>query len=541
MNEFIENVRQKLTVKVTTFILLLSGYFAFVLNQPVIGKIFALGSTVPDWWFPYTAPILLLAAFVIIYSLFAIPYLIKPFAIFLVLTSAAALYASQTFQVMFDMTMMENLFETNSAEASFYINGTSLLFVLLYGVLPSIVIALVRFEYRSTLGQELFSRIVLVISALLVILMIVASSYKNYASVGRNNHYLNKMIIPAHVFNGVKYIKRTYLSTPLEYKQIGDDAELIANDNGKPTMMIFILGETARGMNYAYNGYHRETNPYTQNQGFISLADVQSCGTYTALSVPCMFSNMTRENYNKERAYNQDNVLDVIAKAGVEVLWVENDGGDKGVAKRLPKVKIDPKQKVENCNGITCYDAEMLRHIDNFLAGDDVKNRLLVLHGIGSHGPTYWQRYPKAMARYTPSCDRSDIEKCSDEEIRNVYDNTIAYTDYVTSKLVEKLENYSDKYNVALMYISDHGESLGENGLYLHGTPYAIAPKEQTTVPWLIWMPQQYAEQKHIDPGCLEGQTQVTHDNLFHTLLGLYGVKTAAKQSDLDLTARCSV
>ncbi len=541
MFEFIENIRQKLTINVTTFIVLFAAYFAFVLNQSVINKLFELSATTPNWWFPYTAPLLLLAAFSIIYSLFAIPYLLKPFAIFMVLTSAAVLYGMQSFQVIFDMTMMENIFETNTAEASFYINSTSLGFVLCYGVLPAILIALVRFKYHSSLWLELFSRLALIIVALLVIVMIIATSYKDYASVGRNNKYLNKMVIPAHVFYGVKYIKRTYFSVPMEYKTIGDDAKLIANDNGKPTMMIFILGETARGMNFTYNGYERDTNPYTKNQGFIALQDVQSCGTYTALSVPCMFSNMNRQNYNKDKAYSQDNVLNVIAKAGVDTLWIENDGGDKGVAQRIPKIDVDVDKKNDNCNGMTCYDAEMLHYTDDFLAGDMSNSKLLILHGISSHGPTYWQRYPDSMKRFTPSCERSDIEKCSDEEILNVYDNTIVYMDYVIAQLVEKLEEYSDKYNVALMYISDHGESLGEKGLYLHGTPYAIAPKEQTTVPWLIWIPQQYAQQKHIDATCLANQTNANHDNLSHTLLGFFGVETSAKQVDLDLTARCKL
>ncbi len=540
MNALKQKTQQLLTMKVTTFIVLMAGYFAFILNQPLVSKIFQLSTTVPDWWFPYTAPLVLMCAFCIIYSLFAVPYFIKPLMIFLVLTSAGALYAAKTFHVIFDASMMESIFETNSSEASFYINISSILFVVFYGVLPAIIISMVRFEYRKTLWQELLSRVLLVIMALVVLVLIAATTYKDYASVGRNNKYLNKMINPAHVFNGVKYIKKEYFTTPLEYQSLGDDAQLVATENGKPTMVIFVLGETARGMNYAYNGYHNNTNPYTEKQGFISLPDVQSCGTYTALSVPCMFSNMTRQQYNKDRANNQDNVLDIIAKAGVNTLWIENDGGDKGVAKRTQKIQTEASRKDDNCNGRTCFDGEMLTDTDAFLAQDDQRSKLLVLHAIGNHGPTYWQRYPRSMARFTPSCDRSDIEKCSDEQITNVYDNALVYTDYVISQLVEKLEKYQDKYNVALMYVSDHGESLGENGLYLHGTPYAIAPKEQTTVPWLIWIPQQYAQQKHIDANCLQTQTGVSHDNLFHTLLGFYGVQTQEKQTDLDLASICS-
>lgn len=482
-------------IKVTTFIVLLAFYYGFVLNYPVLREIFSLSKDVPDVWFPYTAPWVLFFAFVIIFSLFAVPVIMKPFMAILTLTSAVALYGAVNYHILFDVSMIENVFGTNASEISFYLNLRSVLYMLVFGIFPTLLIFWVRVEYRRSWLRELLSRIILVLLALVGIAIIAVTTYKDYASVGRNNKYLNKMIIPAHAYDTYKYIKLNYLTKPLPYVSLGNDATLVVTENEKPTLVIFVLGETARSMNFKDNGYSKDTQPYTKNLGLISFKNVSSCGTYTALSVPCMFSNMERIDYSKARANAQDNALDIIAKSGTETLWIDNDGGDKGVAKKTPLINIDPTENDDLCNGETCFDEVMLKHANTFIQADD-KNKLIVLHTIGSHGPTYFQRFPVEKAKFAPWCNRKDIEQCTDQEITNVYDNTLVYTDYFLSQVVATLKKYSSQYNVAMMYMSDHGESLGESGLYLHGTPYSIAPKEQSTVPWLMWVPKQYADQK---------------------------------------------
>lgn len=528
-------------IKVTTFIVLLAFYYGFVLNYPVLREIFSLSKDVPDVWFPYTAPWVLFFAFVIIFSLFAVPVIMKPFMAILTLTSAVALYGAVNYHILFDVSMIENVFGTNASEISFYLNLRSVLYMLVFGIFPTLLIFWVRVEYRRSWLRELLSRIILVLLALVGIAIIAVTTYKDYASVGRNNKYLNKMIIPAHAYDTYKYIKLNYLTKPLPYVSLGNDATLVVTENEKPTLVIFVLGETARSMNFKDNGYSKDTQPYTKNLGLISFKNVSSCGTYTALSVPCMFSNMERIDYSKARANAQDNALDIIAKSGTETLWIDNDGGDKGVAKKTPLINIDPTENDDLCNGETCFDEVMLKHANTFIQADD-KNKLIVLHTIGSHGPTYFQRFPVEKAKFAPWCNRKDIEQCTDQEITNVYDNTLVYTDYFLSQVVATLKKYSSQYNVAMMYMSDHGESLGESGLYLHGTPYSIAPKEQSTVPWLMWVPKQYADQKNIDLDCLKKESQqskYSHDNFFHSLIGFYGVNTKEKQMQMDVFTTC--
>ncbi len=533
----------RITMTMTGLIVLVSVYFGTVMNYPVLSKILELSSDVPNPFFALSAPLLLTCAFIVIFSAFAWPYFFKPFMVLVMLSSAAALYAQVNFQTMFDMTMMESIFETNSSEVSFYLNSTTLLYMTFLGVLPALFVMSVRIVPHKTWLRALASRIGVVVLAVAGIGLVAGTSYKDYASVGRNNHYLNKMIIPAHIYNGAKYLNKAYFTQKLAYKQQGTDAKVLASDNGKPTLMVVVLGETARAQNFAYNGYQRNTNPYTQNMGLIAFQDVSSCGTYTALSVPCMFSNMTRNAYDKPHAQSQDNVLDVVQHAGVDVLWVDNDGGDKGVASKLTYATIDSSLKSSQCDGTTCFDMVMMEKAKQFI-DKDKHNKLLVLHTIGSHGPTYWNRYPDAQAPFQPACDRSDIENCNDQQITNVYDNTLVYTDYVLAQVIKELETVSADYNVMMTYISDHGESLGESGLYLHGTPYAIAPKEQTHVPWLMWIPNQYAQQKGLSVDCLNQKAQsssLSHDNLFHSLLGLYGVETNVREPKLDITQNCRV
>lgn len=528
------------SLNINILVILLASYFAMVFNHPIIQRVYELSGN--DFTLYLISHLLLTSAFVIIFTLLAWPYVFKIILIPLLLTSALAFYASTKYNIMFDYTMMENIFETNTGEAYSYLNLSSVLFFLLLGILPALLLLKVKITYNQSILKILFFKAVFLISMVSIIALIAVFYYKDYASIGRNNSYLNKMINPAHVYNTFKYVKKNYLNKPIVYSKLGQDAKLIPAANNKPTLMVFVVGETARAQNIAYNGYARNTNPYTENMGIISFQNVTTCGTATAVSLPCLFSNMSRSNYKKERAINQDNVLDVLSYAGVKVQWLENDGGDKQVAQNIVKLNVNKTENSDLCNKHSCYDQVLLRRLPDLIEQDTQQDKLFALHLIGSHGPTYYQRYPKDKALFKPACERSDIENCSDQEILNVYDNTIAYTDYILAETITLLKQYQDTYNVALFYLSDHGESLGENGLYLHGTPYVVAPNEQTHVPWFMWAADDYFANKGINKNCLEQHAKneaVSHDNLFHTLLGFYGVNTKQKQSALDITTTC--
>jgi len=530
-------------LNINILIIIVSLYFGAVLNYPLIQKIYEISNANISLFI--ISNLLISSTFVIIFSLLAWPYVFKTILIPLILTSSLTFYASFKYNVMFDYNMIENIFETNTGEAFSYLNVSSVLYFIGFGFIPVLLLLKVKIVYGNVFKGMLF-RGALLCSMLVLIGITTTFYYKDYASIFRNNSYLKKMINPADVFNTVKYINKNYLTTPLEYLKLGEDATLTPSSNNKPTLMVLIVGETARSQNINYNGYQRKTNPYTEGMGIISFQNTSSCGTETAISLPCMFSNMNRSDYSKNRAVTQDNALDILTYAGVDVHWIENDGGHKRVAQNenITKIEINRSKNDDLCNKNSCYDEVMLREFPSIINQDTTKNKLIAMHLIGSHGPTYYQRYPKDKTVFTPACNHSDIENCSIEEIVNVYDNTIVYTDYVIAQTITLLKQYQEHYNIALLYVSDHGESLGEKGIYLHGTPYVIAPAEQTKVPWFMWASDEYFSAKGISATCLQQialNDSISHDNLFHTLLGFYGVETQQRQEILDITAHCKL
>ena len=178
---------------------------------------------------------------------------------------------------------------------------------------------------------------------------------------------------------------------------------------------------------------------------------------------------------------SQDNVLDILYRAGASVLWIDNNSSDYNVAKKeRVKKKFTDRDNAKYCKDKVCYDLLLLNNFDDEISALEKDNKFVVFHTIGSHGPKYYQRYPKEFEVFKPACNNPEISRCDNKHLINTYDNSILYTDFVLSEIIEKLKTYQDKYNVAMLYVSDHGESLGENGIYLHGIPYSIASKVQT-------------------------------------------------------------
>ncbi|KQB00811.1 hydrolase [Vibrio metoecus] len=535
------------TFSYNQLVLILAIYFALPLNLPVyekLAQIFTESAQI-HWGFVISIPLFFLFALNFIFQIFSWPYLFKPFFALLLIISSVLSFVGFQYGTIVDRDMLVNVLETNSSEASSYLTVYSVLWFVFLGVLPALWLLFTPIRKETGVWRFLGKKGLSMLVSLLAVALIAALYYQNYSSVGRNNSYLKRMIIPTHfIYSSVGLVKQRYFTEPMVYKMIGTDAQqkTTATDSSgqKPTLVFFVLGETARVQNYQYFGYPRDTNAYTQPFQPIFFKDVASCGTATAISVPCMFSNMTRDNFDRNRADNQDNVLDILQRAGISLLWKENDGGDKGVAKNIPLKELARDKREGFCDGDTCYDIAMLENLDQEIA-DQNGNRMIFMHIIGSHGPTYFKRYPKEMAVYQPDCPRADIENCSVEQIVNTYDNTIRYTDYVLAQLMTKLESLQEDYNTALIYISDHGESLGENGMFLHGMPYNLAPDYQTQVPLLVWMSQGFSQSKGIDVDCLRSKTNLpySHGNLFHSLLGVMDVSTEAYETSLDLFSQC--
>lgn len=517
-------------------------YIALILNIPFLMKTASAITILENYnvLFLLSLPIFLLSLTIIIQGVISFRWVTKPILIATVLCSSLIFYGTITYGIVFDYGMVQNTIETDTAEALSYINLHAVLFFLIFGVIPSFIIYSIKLTYKSFF-KELLSRVKLLGLSIGSVLLISLFFYSNYASVGRNNKDLIGYIIPYKMMDAsFKFIQNHYFYTPLEFRVL-DTSPSIERNNQRKHVTVMVLGETARAQSFSLNGYEKSTNQYTEKQGVVSFSNMSSCGTATAVSVPCMFSRLNKQNYNKRDATAQQNVVDLIHLAGADVLWISNNNGScKGVCARVKTQKIDTNIANSLCDGEYCYDEALLKPLSDKLNKLTHKNTLIVLHMIGSHGPTYFKRYPKDKRIFTPDCQRSDIQNCSEEQLVNTYDNTIAYTDLVLSKIINKLSQLANKENIetSLLYISDHGESLGESGVYLHGLPYAFAPKEQTHIPMIYWADPM---QSDFDLGCLNSVAKypITHDNVFDTLLSIMSVKTKVYNAENDPFIQC--
>lgn len=522
----------------------ISIYFFFGLNIDFIRQITHILSALEHHHigFILSVPIAFIAAFNAVFILFSLKFLEKWFFGILLISSSIISYATYNYHVIFDANMIANVMQTYSGELLSYLNLTAFGWVIFFGLAPTFILFKTKITHFSFF-KDLGSKLIIFIISCLITGSIVFKYYEDYTALGRNNSHLIKMITPfSQLTSFYKYIYRTHLVKPLPYRNIGLDALNQAPPSHKKTLFVLAIGETARSMNYELNGYAQPTNQHSKSFDLISFKEVSSCGTATAISLPCMFSNMGRTAYAPALASTQDNLLNILDRAGLQLFWMDNDGGCKGVCDKIPHLDISPSNKIAHCDEQVCVDEILIDHLQEKIATLKPQDTLLALHLIGSHGPTYYKRYPLSHQKFIPDCQRSDIQNCSAEALVNTYDNTILYTDYILSQAIQTLQKSNDQWNTVLLYVSDHGESLGEKGLYLHGLPYSIAPKEQTQVPMMVWFSEGFAAAKKITPACVKHRAtheSFTHDNLFHSILGLMDISTSEYQTGLDIFAPC--
>ena len=352
---------------------------------------------------------------------------------------------------------------------------------------------------------------------------------------------IKKLISPTNYIAGtIRYFQKQAIANR-PFTRLDDDAALENCEAPYPIVFIMVVGETARSMNFSLNGYPRKTNPRLEKEKIINFPNVYSCGTATATSVPCMFSAYPRSEFDPDLEKTRENMLDLLSQSDYNVLWRENDDGCKGVCKRIPTENATTNYSNSLlCNGKSCYDEVLLEDLEDYL-GTVKKNTFIVLHAMGSHGPTYYQRYPDKFKQFKPTCDTADLQSCTKEQIVNTYDNTILYTDYVVSETIQILKRFP-KYKSGLMYVSDHGESLGENNIFLHGLPYKIAPEEQKRIPLFFWFSENMQKNGHVNFSCAQKAAEkqtYSHDNLFHSILGLMEIHTKLYNPDMDFFNQC--
>ena len=439
-------------------------------------------------------------------------------ALILVLASQAAYYMD-TYGVIVDTVMLDNILHTNPQEFAGLLTFKLLMYTVLMGLLPAWIV--LRYSPRSTMNKAvLLGKLKLSGVLLMLVVAAVAPFTAHYASFIREHKVARMYANPTFFsYSIIKYLALAAQASEVKtLTQVAQDAVEVDADKHHE-LIIMVVGETARADRFSLNGYQRLTNPRLQQEDVVSLSNVSSCGTSTGVSVPCMFSVLGRKDFDKEKAKHMENALDVLSDNGVEILWRDNNSDSKDVATRMHYEDFKTPTFNTVCDS-ECRDVGMLKGLDQFIASKQDKDILIVLHQMGNHGPEYYRRYPKAFEQFTPTCKSGELSTCTQQEIDNAYDNAILYTDYFLSEVIRLLKQYENSYETAMLFVSDHGESLGEHGIYLHAAPYMIAPKEQTHVPAIVWMGKRF--DYSLDQLRPFKDYPFSHDDVFCSLLVSY-------------------
>lgn len=501
----------------SSLLVILAALFLLGLNITFFNFIFAglkdssepvfLGFLIPSIYFFLLCALLFL---------FNFKYILKPVLILLIIIASLSSYFMSKFGVILDSDMLANALATDSKEAFSYLNLGFFTWLFLLVILPCFIV----FKLKIKRGKTLFKAIIASFGGFLFCLglagLLFVLGSQSLVPFFRSHNMAKRLHVPFYPIFGAYRLAQARLEPFETYSPIASDASLA---NSEPKLLIFVLGETARAQNYSALGYSiNETNAFTApfvNAKKAAFASMSSCGTATMISVPCMFSPLGRKDFDLRA--NPANALDVLNSLGVDISWFDNNtGGCKEVCERIKTTNLSSD-----------YDEDLLALVEKKILEFQNKNMAIFVHLQGSHGPTYYERYPKDFARFAPTCDTSELAKCDLKSIANTYDNTLLYTDFILSKLISLIEPLGQ--SAALMYASDHGESLGENGMYLHGLPYSIAPDTQKQVPFFVYNENLVQSMK---------KTPLSHDFIFHTLLGYFGVESKIYKAKLDIFAK---
>ena len=484
------------------------------------------------------------ATMAFLFSLLNWRWTLKPAVTMSLFAAAFGAHFMLSYGIVIDSSMLVNALETDLRETRDLVNTQMLGTVLVMAVLPTIWLWRQRTPRPSVL-QQIGSNLLTAVLALGVLVGSLVLIFQDFSSLMRNHTEQRYLINPLNSFYALGDIAaKPFKRDERTILPIGLDAQLTAAP-GKPPLLLLVVGETGRAGQFALNGYARATTPQLAQERLASYRNAWSCGTNTAASVPCMFSHLGKQAY-ADRSANYEGLLDVLQRSGLGVVWIDNQAGCKGVCDRVPNSSTAQLKNNDLCSGGECFDEIMLSQLDIRIAELPAERRakgvVVLLHQMGSHGPAYYKRTPAAFKKFMPECASNNLQDCSRTQLVNAYDNTIVYTDHLLARAIQWLKSKQSTSTPALMYVADHGESLGENNIYLHGLPYDIAPDVQKRVPWITWLSPAFEQRSHATTACLQKQqdVRISHDNYFHSVLGLLGVKTSVYQPALDIFKTCT-
>jgi lipid A ethanolaminephosphotransferase len=537
----------RLKLSTETLILIAAAFFLAAANNAFWHRLgIGLGAFSSAWVNYLVVAALLFSLLCLLLALITPRIAIKPVLTVLLVIAAGAAFFMDNYGAVIDRHALQSALESDSRESAEWLSSAMIWPALKIALIPSLLLWFGVELIKHPFAKAARRRVLFIVLCIGMTATLMAINFQPLASLARNHAVLRDLINPFNVINALRgHLKKSGRSLPTVMQPIAADVKRGPSWHSadaatrKPTLLVFVVGESARAASFGLLGYARDTTPELAKLPITLFAHTDSCGTNTATSVPCLFSNLGRANYDELQANSQDNLLDIYQRAGFDVEWVDNNTGSKNVARRVKEVDIAHRTDPEFCVKDGCHDEILVQELALRLP-KITRDTVLVLHQLGSHGPAYFQRYPKAFARFTPICESVELQDCSAEALKNSYDNTILYTDFVLAQLIQKLQA-ADNLETAFFYVSDHGESTGESGFFLHGAPYSIAPDEQTQVPMLFWTSGAFAASRGLQAECLAQKRLLpsSHDAVFPMMLRFLDLQTQAYRAELDPIAAC--
>jgi len=471
-------------------------------------------------------------AVVMVVSLTAVSLLslraMKAACIVLLIGNSVALYFINTYNVMLDKSMMDNVFATDRAQTFELFHPKLIVYVLFLGLLPAWIVMRTAIVDSSRLTRL---RLLAVASVFGCIAIYAGSS--TWLWFDKHARHLGGLMLPwgylanaARLFEDRAAAHRAQAPLP--------PLRFVAAPERK-TIVVLVIGESARASNFSLYGYGRDTNPELARAGVIALPDAHACATYTTAAIRCMLSSMGSD---APARVSQETLPSYLQRYGVQVIWRSNNWGE-------PPLKVGLYQRADairkTCTNKDCTalgNDEMLLHgLQDMLTNSVSRRIFVVLHLAGSHGPTYSSRVPATFARFQPTRRSVDLAACSPASLVNAYDNTLLYTDHVLGETIRILQAVPESAST-MIYLSDHGESLGEHGFYLHGAPNSIAPEVQRAVPFLVWMSPAFSASRRITAADIRAKPPFGDDNIFHSVVGAFGGSSSVYKPRLDVFRR---
>ena len=456
-----------------------------------------------------SAALLLLALdFLLYYVLvFLGRFLGKCVVAFTLFGDAVMLYFVNTYKVLVTDEMMGNVLRTQYSEASGFFSLSAVLYVLLLGILPCIYVFARKVDYGS--WKRFFSRIGVTLAVLVAVIF---GNMKNWPWIDRNSTELGSLLMPwSYVVNTFRFYsaekKKNVKEIPLPDPTAVSDTRDVC---------ILIIGESARRDHFSLYGYGKETNPYTVKDTVTALV-ADSDATYTAAGVRAILEP-TEDRELHEILPNY------VLRTGGDVIWRTSNWGEPPVHTEKYYTMGDLRKMYPEADGR--FDGILLEGLKDEILASDRDKVLIVLHTYTNHGPAYNTNYPEEFEVFTPVCNTVEMSKTSQEELLNAYDNSIVYTDFLVHSAIEIVRSIPGRRGCVL-FVSDHGESLGENNLYMHGVPMAMAPREQIEIPFLVWTSDRDLRVKPLD--------KVGQHHVFHSVIRFLGIESPAYDASKDI------